>query len=212
MAKPSSPKEFRLSLPESREAERKAPLGARKVERVRAVRPPITAEAVFKRLKDTPGADSVLQKAPRIGDLKLWAPVAGFTVCQKTGTAAFLDVWDCDHFDGFTDMQANLADCRIWFAGDGFQTWDSPQTKTGRVNCSFQAPADGHYVCNVQLQSHGGPAQVECLIDSFNYGPLPFNGTIHQPHPANLKAGFHHFRIRQRSGSFFFHSLTVWKV
>lgn len=24
--------------------------------------------------------------------------------------------------------------------------------------------------------------------------------------------GFHHFRIRQRSGSFFFHSLTVWKV
>lgn len=72
--------------------------------------------------------------------------------------------------------------------------------------------AAGNYVCNVQLQSYSGPAQVECLIDDYNYGPLPVNGTINQPHPAALNAGFHHFRIRQRVGSFFFHSLSVWRV
>ena len=53
---------------------------------------------------------------------------------------------------------------------------------------------------------------MECLIDSFNFGPLPFTGTIYQPHPCSLSAGGHHFRIRQVSGAFFFLSLTVWKV
>ncbi len=67
-------------------------------------------------------------------------------------------------------------------------------------------------MCNVQLQSHAGSAQVECLIDSFSYGPLPFSGSINQPHAAALSAGYHSFRIRQMSGSFFFNSLTVWKV
>jgi hypothetical protein len=35
-------------------------------------------------------------------------------------------------------------------------------------------------------------------------------GTINQPHMAHLGKGGHHFRIRQRYGSFFFLSLTVW--
>ena len=130
----------------------------------------------------------------------------------STDDGEVLDIWDADHFDGFTDMQRNLLQCRVWFSADGFTFWDSPQTKTGRINCYFRAPSAGNYVCNVQLQSYAGPAQVECLIDSFNYGPLPFNGSINQPHPAWLSTGYHSFRIRQMSGSFFFISLTVWKV
>ena len=108
-------------------------------------------------------------------------------------------------------MKQCLAICRAWFSADGFTFWDSPQTKTGRINCYFKAPTAGNYVCTAQLESYGGPAQVECLIDAFNFGPLGFNGAISQPHPAALSAGYHSFRIRQKAGAFFFVGLTVWK-
>ena len=53
-------------------------------------------------------------------------------------------------------------------------------------------------------------ATVECLIDNSSFGPLPFTGTIVQPHFSVLSAGGHHFRIRQQNGAFFFLSLTVY--
>jgi hypothetical protein len=172
----------------------------------------MSAQVVARALRATAGATDLISKIPSLARWQIWLPIATFSVCQKTGTATYLDIWDADHFDGFTDMQRNLSECRVWFSADGFSYWDSPQTKTGRINCYFRAPSAGNYVCNVQLQSYGGPAQVECLIDSFTYGPLPFNGTISQPHAAALAAGYHSFRIRQMSGSFFFVGLTVWKV
>lgn len=170
--------------------------------------------AVYASLKLIPGADEIIKEIPGLGDFVDWLPTAYFSVCGKTGTAYYLDIWDADHFDGFTDMARCVADCRAWFSGDGFTTWGSNQTKTGRVNCYFVAPTDGHYICTAALQSYptGSGAQVECLIDNSSFGPLPFSGTIYQPHPCDLRAGGHHFRIRQMSGSFFFLSLTVWKV
>lgn len=169
---------------------------------------------VFEALKLTPGADEIIKEIPGLGDFVNWFPTAYFSVCRKTGTAYYLDLWNADHFDGFTDMAKCLAECRVWFAGDGFTTWGSDQTKTGRVNCYFVAPTAGHYICTAALQSYptSSGAQVECLIDNSSFGPLPFTGTIYQPHPCDLSAGGHHFRIRQMSGSFFFLSLTVWKV
>lgn len=171
-----------------------------------------SARAVARALAATRGAEALIKRIPALALPDLWLPVATFSVCGKTGTAKYLDLWDTDHFDGFTDMQRDIANCRAWFAADGYTTWDAPQTKTGRVNCCFSAPTAGNYVCNARLQSYAGPAVVQCLIDAFNFGSLPFNGTIDQPHPAALSAGYHHFRIRQQSGSFFFLGLTVWKV
>jgi hypothetical protein len=184
----------------------------RRVERVKPAVPTIDPMRVIRSLKSTNGAKELIQQIPNLAKLAYWFPTANFSVCQKTGTAVFLDIWDADHFDGFTDMQHNLADCRAWFSADGFTFWDSAETKTGRINCYFKAPIDGNYVCNVELQSYNGPAMVECLIDSFSYGPLPVNGSIIQPHPASLVDGYHSFRIRQMSGSFFFVSLNVWRV
>jgi hypothetical protein len=111
-------------------------------------------------------------------------------------------------------MQANLQQCVAWFSAGGYTHWDSPETKSGRVNCYFTAPTAGNYLCTAVLQSYptGGNAVVTCLIDDSSFGNLPFSGTVYQPHPCQLSAGGHHFRIRQVSGSFFFHSLTVWKV
>lgn len=184
----------------------------RQVVRILPAKPTISSRVVYRALKAMVGWKDIIKKIPSLDKWQFWLPIATFSVCMKTGTAMWLDIWDADHFDGFTDMQRNLAECRVWFSADGFTYWDSPQTKTGRINCYFKAPSTGNYVCNVQLQSYGGSAIVECLIDSFNYGPLPFNGSINQPHMANLSEGYHHFRIRQKSGSFFFVSLTVWKV
>jgi len=212
MAVPTETPQFRLSLKEALRADKRPALGQRKIARIRPARPPVAARTVLAALRKTPGVEAVLKQAPELTRLQLWQPVATFSVCQKTGTATYLDIWDSDHFDGFTDMQRCLTDCRAWFSANGYTFWDSAQTKTGRINCYFRAPSAGSYVCNVQLQSHAGSAMVECLIDNSSYGPLPFNGLINQPHPATLGAGYHHFRIRQMSGSFFFVSLTVWKV
>jgi hypothetical protein len=171
-------------------------------------------QVALEALRATAGADEVFKQIPSIENFDLWVFIAYFSVCSKSGTARYLDLWDTDHFDGFTDMQKCLNDCRAWFSADGYTTWGSGETRTGRVNCYFTAPSNGDYVCTAGLQSYptGSPAQVECLIDNSSFGPLPFTGTIFQSHPATLSAGGHHFRIRQRSGSFFFLSLTVWRV
>jgi hypothetical protein len=173
-----------------------------------------TPEEALAALKATKGAPAVIKRLPNLENVTLWLPTAYFSVCRKTGTARYLDVWDADHFDGFTDMQRALNDCRVWYSGDGYEFWGSGQTKTGRVNCYFTAPTAGHYTCNARLQSYpaSSPAVVECLIDNNSFGPLTVLGTIDQPHMSNLSAGGHHFRIRQKSGSFFFLSLTVWKL
>lgn len=205
------PKKFRLKLIESKKS-LKLKSDARKTTAVKTVRPTIDAQVVLKALKESPGGPEVMAQIPNVQEFALWAPTATFTVCMKTGTALFLDIWDADHFDGFTDMQRCLTDCRAWFSADGYEFWGSGQTKTGRVNCYFTAPAAGNYICTAELQSYGGPAKVECLIDSSTFGFLPVNGTVVQPHPCVLSAGGHSFRIRQVSGSFFFVALTVWKV
>ncbi len=205
-------KKFRLVLKKALKGVSLPPRAERRITRVTRARPVVGAQTAARALKATLGAEEIIAKIPSLAKAQLWRPTASFRVCGKTGTAAFLDIWDADHFDGFTDMQRCVSDCRAWFSADGFTYWDSPQTKTGRVNCYFRAPSDGNYVCNAQLQSYGGLAVVECLVDSMTFGFLPVTGLINQPHPCTLNAGYHSFRIRQISGSFFFLSLTVWKV
>jgi hypothetical protein len=205
-------KPFELSLKKSLRSIGKDVRAERKAVRHAVAKQTMTPGPIIRALKATKGANKILALVPNLGLLTAWQPVAFFSACRKSGTALWLDLWDADHFDGFTDMSHCLSDCRAWFSADGYTIWGSGQTKTGRVNCYFNVPASGNYVCNAQLQSFGGPAMVECLIDSSSFGPLPFGGSINQPHPCQLSAGGHSFRIRQLSGSFFFVSLSVWKV
>jgi len=174
--------------------------------------PTLDATLISKSLRATPGATDLIKQIPGLANPATWAHIATLCVCVRFGTARYLDIWDADHFDYFTDMQRNVAECRAWFSAGGYGYWGEPATKSGRVNATFRAPTAGNYVCNAELESHGGPAEVECLIDAFSFGPLPFSGFINQPHPATLSAGDHAFRIRQLTGSFFFAGLTVWKV
>ena len=171
-------------------------------------------EAALKTLKTLNGAQEALAKMPRLETLAFWWPVAIFCVCVKLGTARYLDIWDADHFDGYTDMRHNLDECRAWFSAEGYDQWGSSQSKTGRINCYFDAPTAGDYVCVASLRSFpdSSRATVECRIDDFSFGPLAWQGTINQPHPCNLSAGGHHFRIWQQSGSFFFLGLDVYRV
>ena len=168
--------------------------------------------ATVRALLATPGAQELVAKIPNLGAPEFYGQIASFSVCKKTGSARYLDIWDADHFDGFTDMQRCVADCRAWFSAGGFTTWGAPQTKSGRINCYFRVPARGNYVCEAYLQSYGGPATVQCLTDSQNHGLLGVSGTIQQAHHANLAAGWHHFRIRQVEGAFFFLGLVVWHI
>jgi hypothetical protein len=177
-----------------------------------ALRPTLDPRLIAKALKATAGSSEIMARVPRLAEASAWVHVATFCVCLKLGTARYLDIWDADHFDYVTDMARCLAQCRAWFSAGGYGYWGSGQTKTGRINCYFAAPAQATYVCNAELQSDGGAARVECLIDDFSFGPLPFTGHINQPHTALLAAGDHSFRIRQLEGAFSFMSLTVWRV
>ena len=202
--------EFELTIVESMEAY--PPPDVR--EGVTATDLITTPDEALEALKATKGAEAVLKRIPLLDRPELWLSTAYFSVCRKSGTARYLDLWNGDHFDGFTDMQHCISDCRAWFAGDGYSFWGSDDTKTGRVNCYFTAPATGWYTCNAKLQSWppSSSALVECFIDNSSFGQLPVFGTINQPHQTHLSAGGHHFRIRQVSGSFFFLSLTVWAI
>ena len=205
-------RKFQLTLGRSNQGVPRPPRAGRPIPKGSRVKLPVKASVVARTLMATSGATPIVKKVPNLAVANAWVPVASFAVCGKTGTAAYLDIWDSDHFDFVTDMQSCLNRCLAWFSADGYTFWGSAETKTGRINCYFRAPQDGTYVCNAQLQSDGGPAMVECLIDSFDFGPLPFNGAIIQPHPCTLNAGYHSFRIRQLSGAFFFLSLTVWST
>ncbi len=177
---------------------------------------PATRDVVRAFLR-TPGHEGILARIPKAATVAGWekgTQVAYFSVCSKTGPAVgWLDIWDSDNFDGFTDMARDVSSCWAWFSAGGYSTWGSAQTTTGRINCSFYADTAGDYSCVVNLQSYpsSSGATVECLIDNNSFGPLPFTGTILQPHFSALSPGLHHFRIRQQSGSFFFLSLTVYR-
>ncbi len=205
-------KSYRMRILESKEILKRE----RRPARVAKVRVKPTTQEIVRAFKQARGYEDIIARIPKAQTVRGWeegTEVAYFSVCKKTGAASFLDIWDCDHFDGFTDMQHSLNDCRAWFSHTGYSTWGSPQTATGRINCYFNAASAGSYSCVAKLQSYPATssATVECLIDNASFGPLPFTGTIIQPHFHVLTAGGHHFRIRQMTGSFFFLSLTVYR-
>jgi hypothetical protein len=176
-----------------------------------------TTEEIVHAFKKARGYQDILARIPKAATIDGWdrgTQIAYFSVGAKSGSARWLDIWDCDHFDGFTDMQNSVAASRAWFSDHGYATWGSGQTATGRINCYFDAPTAGNYSCVAQLQSYPGSTRstVECLIDNSSFGNLPFTGTILQPHFSVLSSGGHHFRIRQVSGAFFFLSLTVYRL
>jgi hypothetical protein len=173
-------------------------------------------QSVLAALKATPGSEDIIMRIPGLNTPKAWQLTAYFSVCSKTGTALYLDIWDNDHLDGVADMQRCLDNCWAWFSADGGSGWGSPQTKTGRINCYFTVPAAGPYLCTAALaglpSANATGAEVECLIDNYSFGTLSFTGTIYQPFPCNLGAGGRHFRIRQISGAFLFLSVSVYSV
>ena len=209
----------RLKFVESRKILKTEPRPAR----ARKVRVKPTVREVFEVFKKAPGYKEIVSRIPKAAKLTGWTKgteVAYFSVCGKTGAAKWLDIWDCDHFDGFTDMQKSISDCRAWFSHTGYSTWGSAQTATGRVNCYFNAALEADYSCVVSLQAYpsSSTAVVECLIDNTSFGPLTVgppwtdpSGVLTWPHYSHLSAGGHHFRIRQVSGSFFFLSVTVYR-
>jgi hypothetical protein len=205
-------KRYRMKVLESKQilkTERRPP-------RPRKVRVKPTTAEIVRAFKQVQGYDQIVARIPKAAKASGWeegTEIAHFAVCGKTGAARWLDLWDADHFDGVSDMQHCISDCRAWFSHTGFSSWGSPQTATGRINCYFNAATAGDYSCVASLQSYpaSSPATVVCLIDDKSFGDLPFTGSVIQPHFCVLAAGGHHFRIRQKTGSFFFLSLTVYR-
>jgi hypothetical protein len=179
---------FRLKLVEAIE-----PIElARPERRGRRSRVQTSVRSVVAALRATPGSADVIEQVPALANAAGWQEVAYFSVCRKEGSALFLDIWDADHFDGFTDMQRCLADCHAWFSATGYGAWGSAETKTGRVNCFFDAPVDGSDVCNARLQSFPSTsgAVVECLIDNRSFGRVRLRARSINPTPARCRRGF----------------------
>jgi hypothetical protein len=205
--------DHRLTVVESREGRQLDPRQAGS----RAIPRP-SAQMALAAVRATSGADEAIAQVPNLAEAAVWQETAFFSVCTKTGTASFLDLWDVDHFDFFTDMQSSLNSCRAWFAGDGFEFFGAPQGKTGRVNCNFQAPAEGHYLVMASLEGDGS-ATTHYFLDDFGPGSSPqdlgafsFTGPVNQPFLLFLSADGHNFRIDQEQGGFFFYSLTIYQL
>ena len=96
-----------------------------------------TTEEIVRAFKKVRGYEDIVARIPRAATVSGWdggTQIAYFSVCRKSGAASWLDIWDCDHFDGFTDMPRAVSDCRAWFSHTGYSTWGSAQTGTGRIN------------------------------------------------------------------------------
>jgi hypothetical protein len=209
--------DYRLTVVESREGRQLDPRQG-----VARAIPRPSPQAALAAVRATSGVDEAITQVPNLAEAATWQDTAFFSVCTKTGTAAFLDLWDVDHFDFFSDMQSSLDSCRAWFAGDGFEFWGAPQGKTGRVNCHFQAPADGYYLAIASLEGDpltGGSATTHYILDDFGPGSAPqdlgafsFTGPVNQPFLLLLSADGHNFRIDQERGGFFFYSLTIYQL
>ena len=55
-------------------------------------------QTVLTELKATTGAEEIIKKFPKLETPDLWLDTAYFSVCSKTGTAHFLDIWDARPF------------------------------------------------------------------------------------------------------------------
>ena len=107
--------DFELTIVESMEAH--APREIR--EGIASTDLTTTPEEALEALKATKGAAAVLKQLPLLDRPELWFTTAYFSVCRKTGTARYLDFWDTDEFDGFTDHRRCVSDCRAWFRETG---------------------------------------------------------------------------------------------
>jgi hypothetical protein len=116
-------RKFQLTLGRSNKGVPRPPRAGRPVPKATRVKLPVKAAAVARSLRATPGAAPIVKRVPNLAAPQFWAPVASFAVCGKTGTAAYLDIWDSDHFDFVTDMQSCLSRCLAWFSADGYTFW-----------------------------------------------------------------------------------------
>ena len=97
-------------------------------------------EVALAALQAFPGSKEIIKEIPGLGDIVGWLPTAYFSVCKKSGSARYLDLWDVDCFDGFTDMQECVDDCRVWFSADGYTSWGSGRTKRGGSTATSPRP------------------------------------------------------------------------
>ncbi len=205
-------KRFRMKIVESR----RVPKSERRPAPTPRLNAKPTTSQIVRAFKQARDYETIVARIPKAATVAGWdtgTQVGYFSVCNKSGNARFLDLWDCDLFDFVSDMKRSASNCYAWFSHSGYSTWGSGQTATGRINCHFDAATAGEYACVVQLRSDplSATSKVECFIDSSSFGVLPFSGTILQSHFSVLSAGGHHFRIRQVDGAFYFLSLTVYK-
>ncbi|NNE75482.1 MAG: hypothetical protein HKN31_00210, partial [Pricia sp.] len=94
--------EYRLVLGKGPKGETRLPKSKRRVARVTPAKPTIEPQKVVRAVKATAGSKELIKQIPNLVNWQIWLPTATFTVCQKTGTATYLDIWDADHFDNFT--------------------------------------------------------------------------------------------------------------
>jgi len=210
----TSNSDYRITVVESQGQ----PLDIRQRGMMRAA-PRMSPQAAVAAVRATSGADELIAQVPSLADASVLQETASFSVCTKTGTATFLDLWDVDHFDFLADMQSSLNSCTAWFAPDGFEFFGSPPNKTGRVNCTFHAPVNGTYLAIASLISFLGSATVHYIIDDFGPGSSPtdlgsftFTGPVNQAFVFSLTANSHGLRIDQEAGGFFFSSLTLYQA
>ena len=166
----------------------------------------LTRAERMRRFRKTAVFQDIVARFPRAARAQNWFVIARFSASKKEGTARRLDIFDCDHLDGLSDI-ANFPHL-AFFANKSPTIFDT-KIGVGRVDCYFNAPEAGTLYEFVPYVSRhkNSKATVEYFIDNMSLGTFPslvLVGLV-----ATLSAGIHRFRIRQVGGPFFYHGLEV---
>jgi hypothetical protein len=147
-------------------------------------------------------------------------PFATFTPRTKTGSAAWIDFWNADLFDGTSHLAQLHALDRIQFRSSR-DTWRGEHRVMRNdffqgVQAGFNMPQTGFFLGAVVVSSTGGQVAVE-IDDEVIVGATEVNGNgVMIPVPIEqLAAGSHWMTVVQGyvtgSKHLWFHSITLYR-
>ncbi len=165
-------------------------------------RPKAEAIEVVEALKNIEGVSAVFSELPLLERFEFWGRTAFFSLSELAGTARRLKV------AGEPGVYVNFN------GGIIFGVFAPPESS--RVECIFDAPAQGAYSLNARLVNFAGPipGRVECSIDGESFGQFDISlGLTDLPLVARLRKGPHVFQVKESEGGpIIFLSLTVWSI
>ena len=187
------------------------------------VSPRVTARQAVRALERFRGGRQIIARLERAGIRVQAAELvqfAAFTPKTKSGSAAWIDFWNADLYDGVSHLAQIYAGDRIQFRSDRYTYRGEHRVMRNDffqgVQVGFNMPQAGFFLGAVVVSSNGGRVAVE-VDDDVVVGATEVNGNgVMIPVPVQeLAAGNHWMTVVQGyvtgSRHLWFHGITCYR-